>query len=239
MFFFDMNHESIYTKHYLDTVAHYWIHEYHVDGYRFDLSKGFTQTNSGQNVAVWSAYDASRIAILKRMADRIWSHSPDAYVILEHFADNAEEKELAEYRSEEGKGMMLWGNFNHSYNQNTMGYEEDSDFKNISYSEKGWETPHLIGYMESHDEERLMFKNLTYGNSSGSYDVTDIGVAFNRVKAASTIFYTIPGPKMLWEFGELGYENSINRCEDGTISADCRVSPKPVIWLEASEPRRK
>src|SRR5690606_34784822 len=44
--FFDMNHESTYTQSYLDTVNYYWINEYHIDGYRFDLSKGFTQANN-------------------------------------------------------------------------------------------------------------------------------------------------------------------------------------------------
>jgi 1,4-alpha-glucan branching enzyme len=101
--FFDLNHESTYTQAYLDTVNYYWLHEYKFDGYRFDLSKGFTQKNAGGSVSAWGQYDASRIAILKRMADKIWSHTPDAYVILEHFADNDEEKELAEYRVAEGK----------------------------------------------------------------------------------------------------------------------------------------
>ncbi len=100
--FYDMNHESEYTQSFVDTVNHYWIHEYQFDGYRFDLSKGFTQTNYGDNVGAWSSYDAGRIALLKRMADEIWSNTPDAYVILEHFANNDEEKELADY------GMMLW-----------------------------------------------------------------------------------------------------------------------------------
>jgi hypothetical protein len=84
--------------------------------------------------------------------------------------------------------------------------------------------------MESHDEERNMYKNITFGNSAGSYNVKNISTALNRVKAAEIIFYTIPGPKMLWEFGELGYDQSINRCEDGSINEDCRLSPKPVKW---------
>ena len=86
--FFDLNHESAYTQQYLDTVNYYWIHEYRFDGYRFDLSKGFTQKNAAGNVSSWGQYDASRIAILKRMADKIWNHSPDAYVILEHLLTN-------------------------------------------------------------------------------------------------------------------------------------------------------
>lgn len=228
--FYDMNHESAYTKKYLDTINYYWLHEYKIDGYRFDLSKGFTQVNNPNNVGVWSAYDASRIAILKRMADKIWANFPDAYVILEHLAVNSEEKELAEYRSGEGKGMMLWGNLNNAYLQSAMGYATDSDFSGVYYGNRTWSAPRLVSYMESHDEERMMYKNLAFGNISGTYSVKDLATALKRARAAATIFYTIPGPKMLWQFGELGYDYSINYCEDGTISDGCRTYPKPVVW---------
>jgi glycosidase len=220
--FFDMNHESSYTKQYLDTINYYWLNEYKVDGFRFDLSKGFTQTNSGGNVGTWSAYDASRVALLKRMADKIWTHSPEAYIILEHFAANSEEKELAEYRANEGKGMMFWGNLNNAYLQSAMGYSQDSDISWIYHGTRNWSVPHVVGYMESHDEERLMFKNIQYGNATDTYSVKTEHTGLNRVKAASTIFYTIPGPKMLWQFGELGYDVSID--EGG------RTSAKPVKW---------
>ncbi|HYC85757.1 MAG TPA: alpha-amylase family glycosyl hydrolase, partial [Chryseosolibacter sp.] len=52
--FFDINHESAYTQKYLDTINHYWLNEYKVDGFRFDLSKGFTQTNNPNDVGAWS-----------------------------------------------------------------------------------------------------------------------------------------------------------------------------------------
>jgi 1,4-alpha-glucan branching enzyme len=236
--FYDMNHESAYTKKFIDTVNFYWLNEYKVDGFRFDLSKGFTQTNNPDNVGAWSAYDASRIAILKRMADRIWSHTPAAYVILEHLSENTEEKELAEYRAEEGKGMMLWGKMTDAYNQNTMGYAENSAITGIYYGTRGWQYPRLVGYMESHDEERLMFKNLAFGNTSANYTVKDTTTALNRMRAAAALFYTVPGPKMLWQFGELGYDYSINHCEDGSNKSDCRVSPKPVRWDYHQEERR-
>jgi hypothetical protein len=36
---------------------------------------------------------------------------------------------------------------------------------------------------------------------------------------------------MLWQFGELGYDYSINTCSDGvTISTGCRTDAKPVRW---------
>jgi 1,4-alpha-glucan branching enzyme len=226
--FFDMNHESLYTKAYLDTVNHYWLNEYRVDGFRFDLSKGFTQKNNPNDVNAWSAYDASRIAILKRMADEIWGHTPDAIVILEHLAVNQEEKELAEYRADEEKGMMLWGNMNHGFTEIAMGYPED--IAGTSYKSRSWSVPHLVSYMESHDEERLAYKNKEFGNTSGAYNVKDQRTSLERIKAASVIFYSVPGPKMLWQFGELGYDYSINTCTDGSVSNDCRVSPKPVKW---------
>jgi 1,4-alpha-glucan branching enzyme len=182
--FFDMNHESSYTKIYLDTVNHYWLNEYKVDGFRFDLSKGFTQTNNPNNVSAWGAYDASRITILKRMADKIWSHSPNAFIILEHFGGNAEEKELSEYRAGEGKGMMLWGNVNYAFSQSTMGYSTDSDFGSYYHSSRGWTFPHLVGYMESHDEERMMFRNINFGNSSSLHNTANVSIALARMKAA-------------------------------------------------------
>lgn len=236
--FFDMNHESAYTKDYLDTVNYYWLNEYKVDGFRFDLSKGFTQKNSGNDVGGWSAYDASRIALLKRMADKIWEHTPDAYVILEHLGVNEEERELAEYRAGEGKGMMLWGKMTEQYNQNSMGYSSNSTISGVYHKSKSWSVPHLVSYMESHDEERLMFKNKEFGNSSVDYSAKDENTALHRMEATFATFLTIPGPKMMWQFGELGYDYSINRCTDGTIKEDCRLSSKPVVWDYLEDPDR-
>ncbi|GJQ62128.1 MAG: hypothetical protein SCALA702_11810 [Melioribacteraceae bacterium] len=224
---YDMNHESELTKQFVYNVMEYWIEEFNVDGYRMDLSKGFTQVNSGNDVGLWGQYDASRIAIWKDYADKLWAVDPDAYLILEHFADNSEEKELANY------GMMLWGNMNHEYLEAAMGYS--SNFNGTSYKSLGWNDPHRVAYMESHDEERMMFKNLEYGNSSGGYDVKNLSTALDRVKLASAFFYTIPGPKMLWQFGELGFDLSIN-WPSGT--GNDRLTPKPPKWEYMEEENR-
>ena len=197
----------------MDRVNAHWLTEYQVDGYRFDFTKGFTN-KPGDG---W-AYDASRIAILKRMASVIWSLDTSAYVILEHLADNEEEKELSAY------GMMLWANMNESYNEATMGYHENnkSNFSGISYKNRGWSDPHLVGYMESHDEERLMFKNLEFGFASGDYRIQELNTALERMELAGAFFFTVPGPKMIWQFGELGYDYSVND--------PCRVCNKPIRW---------
>ncbi len=221
---FDFNHESPDTKRFVDSVTSYWLTQYKVDGFRFDFTKGFTNNNTG------SGYDADRIAILKRMADHIWQVKPGAYVILEHFCDNSEEKELADY------GMMIWGNSNYNYNEATMGWLQNSDFSWISYKKRGWSQPNVMGYMESHDEERLMYKNLKYGNASGSYNVKNLSTALKRMELAGNFFFTVPGPKMIWEFGERGFDLSINYpCGDES----CRTDPKPPRWEYMQDWRRR
>ena len=216
--FNDFNHESEQTKYYVDRVNRYWIEEYMIDGYRFDLSKGFTQTFSSDN-AQMRLYDQSRIDIIERMADSIWAFDSTAYVILEHFAENSEETVLSD------AGMLSWGNMNNEYNEATMGY--DSDLTETSFLSRGWDVPHLVSYMESHDEERLMFKNLTYGNSSGNYNIKNFPIAIQRIKLAAAFYFTIPGAKMIWQFCELGYDFSINY---PCMTDDCRTDPKPIRW---------
>jgi glycosidase len=210
---YDFNHESAATKELVDSVNSFWMTYYKVDGFRFDFTKGFTNTQGNG----W-AYDASRITILKRMTDEIKAINPNAYVILEHLTDNTEEKELANY------GMLLWGNMNGAYNEATMGWNENgkSDLSLISYQKRGWNEPNVMGYMESHDEERLMYKNLQYGNASGDYSTKNLYTALNRMELAANFFFTVPGPKMIWQFGEMGYDISID--ENG------RVGEKPILW---------
>lgn len=230
---FDFNHESEPTKEYVKRTIAYWINEYKVDGFRFDLSKGFTQKQSSDN-GVFSSLDQSRIDILKEYGEYIWNINPDQVLILEHFADNEEEKILSDF------GFLLWGNANFNFNEATMGYHEagKSNFEHIYHQNRSWNNPHLIGYMESHDEERLMYKNEKFGNSNGIYDIKNIETGLDRVEMATAFFMSIPGPKMLWQFGELGYGFSINTCEDGTVNDNCRLSPKPIKWDYASNSNR-
>lgn len=219
---YDMNHESSYTKDWVKRNLEQWIQEYRFDGFRFDLSKGLTQTNSLGDEALMARYDPSRVSILKEYADYIWSISPDAYVIMEHFADNLEERELSDY------GMMLWGNMNFQFGEAAMGYSSNLEW--ADYKARGYSDPHLITYMESHDEERLAYKIKNFGNSNGTYNTRDQNTAMERLEALSVIYYSLPGPKMLWQFGELGYDFSINYCQNGTINESCRVDPKPIRW---------
>ena len=52
-----------------------------------------------------------------------------------------------------------------------------------------------------------------------------------QLAANAAFFFTVPGPKMIWQFGELGYDFSINSNETGTaVSEEYRTSRKPIRW---------
>ena len=44
----------------------------------------------------------------------------------------------------------------------------------------------------------------------GDYDIKKESTALNRMKLSHAFMLTVPGPKMIWQFGELGYDISIN-----------------------------
>jgi len=224
---YDFNHESAATKYFAKNVMKFWMTEYKIDGYRFDLAKGFTQKNTGSDVNAWGLYDASRVAIWKDYNSFIKSvDNNNFYVILENFASDQEEKE------ESDQGMMQWNNLNYNFNEATMGYVSTSDLTGLFFTPHTYTAPdYLVGYMESHDEERIQFKNENYGNSSGSYNVKDLATGLKRTEAAAAYMLCTPGPKMIWEFGERGYDISINNTD--------RLSDKPPHWEYMSDPLRK
>ena len=326
----DMNHDNAMVKDHVKRSLEYLLTEYHVDGFRFDLTKGFTQKDTGGDngdVAAWGHYDPSRVDILKGYADHIWGVKEDAVVIFEHLSDWDEEKVLAEH------GIQLWRNVNYEYRAAVNG--GTGNFSNM-YSTAPFGG--FVGYMESHDEERLcygaggsadgswgvigtitnwasdiamiqdgpfvvaknvsftaddMFK-LRFGGSwdrnygvetkgynlpldasykltsnaqdmkapaAGSYDIyfcepletiwmmtpgtrpeepqIELGeaedphvVAMRRAGASAAFFLTVPGPKMIWQFGEIGYDYSIDFND--------RTGEKPVVTEEyMADPERK
>lgn len=237
----DFNHEKATTKYYWKRVFDHWLKEYKIDGYRLDFTKGLTQKASA-NDAQFSAYDQTRIDILRTYADTVHKYYADAYIILEHLAAKDEEQALSNL------GFLLWGGAreNKAYNEATMGYNTSSDFSSVVYnnSARGFTNPYLVGYMESHDEERLMYKNITFGNSAGAYNVKNDSIALRRMEAATSLFITIPGPKMIWEFGERGYDKSIFACTDNTVPApygtdNCKLTRKEPRWQYMQNDNRK
>lgn len=203
----DFNHSYTGTKEHFKRMVQYWINEYKVDGYRLDLTKGLTQTSSTEATA--SNYDQSRIDNITEYYNAAKSAKSDVMFILEHFCSYDEELALA------NKGMYLWRNSNNAYSQAAMGFQASSDFGGMISSPRQW-----VGYAESHDEERNFFKAKTYGTGTIA---TDSLTRIQRVPLNVAFTTLLPGPKMMWEFGELGFDYSID-------SNGGRTNPKPSAW---------
>ena len=209
--FHDFNHTYKYTVEYIDDVLEYWMEEYNVDGFRFDLTKGFVQNPSNYDAG---GYSAQRIGILKHYAETIRAVDEDAYIIFEHFCDQSEETEL--YNS---VGALCWNNNQRGgYKQSVLGYTGSSfaDFK------KG-----RINNIETHDEERIAYDAIKYAQSWAK----PWNVLTKRLQAVYAFHFLTPYPKMMWQFGELGYDVSIE--ENG------RTGRKPVRWDYLDDANRR
>ena len=319
--FHDINHENELIADHIKQSLAYLLNEYDVDGFRFDLTKGFTNKKSNESSA--SNYDASRVAILKGYYNYIMSVKNDAVVILEHFCEEKEEKELVQ------AGMKVWRNCNGAYRGSVLG--APGDFSGIWTGSSTVPFGGYVGFMESHDEERLCYGavndvtsvswgvcgtmtnwssdlsmaadgpffvarnvsctaddrfkirgngewndaynygaasdnfkltvgeayELTLGSGSkdmyvpaaGSYDIyfcpavktvwlmnagdrpaepevdaeseDPHAVAMRRAGCNAAFCFTVPGPKMIWQFGEIGYDIS--------IEYNGRTGEKPVV----------
>ncbi|RZJ56273.1 MAG: T9SS type A sorting domain-containing protein [Flavobacterium sp.] len=236
----DFNHQSVRTQNYVERVVKQWIEEYKIDGFRWDLTKGFTQACTASDETCTNGYQQDRVEILKKYADYSWSLDPTHYTIFEHLGTDSEEQQWANYRVNEtpSKGVMMWGKMTDPYNELSMGYA--SNISKMASASRGFTANRLMGYAESHDEERLMYKNVQYGASSGSYNVKTLNTALSRMSAIGAVSLLVPGPKMIWHFGELGWDESIFTCNNGTVNdssgtipGDCKLDTKPQPqWVE-------
>lgn len=219
--FHDWNHEYQPFRQHVKESLKYLMEEYHVDGFRFDLTKGFTNKKSDESTA--SNYDQSRVDILTDYTKSVKSCNPDAVVILEHFCETREEKALAE------AGAKVWRNLNNAYCQSAMGKSAGSGFEGL-WTGSAMPFGSYVGFMESHDEERTAYKALKEGASGISGD-SNLAARMKREALNAAFFLTVPGPKMLWQFEELGYDISIEQ--------NGRTGKKPVHWEYLENADRK
>ncbi|MFC7775234.1 alpha-amylase family glycosyl hydrolase [Flavobacterium sp. GCM10027622] len=231
----DFNHTLPLTKAYTKRVIKHWIEEYKIDGFRWDLTKGFTQNCIGSESCT-NAYQQDRVDVLKEYADYSWSLDPTHYVIFEHLGTDSEEQQWANYRvtgEVDGisKGVMMWGKMSDEFATLTKGYS--TSVNRVGHLSRGFTAKRLIGYAESHDEERTMYKNLTEGNTAG-HNARNLNIALMRMQTMGALHLLVPGPKMIWHFGEMGHSDSIFTCTDGSVNSqvdatpgDCKLATKP------------
>ena len=129
-------------------------------------------------------------------------------MILEHFADASEESALA------SEGMLLWRNLVYAYFKALGGQNTESFTGGLAETH--------VTYMESHDEQRQVYEVMHDGASEGNYNTRSLDVALDRLKMNAAFIYLLPGPKMMWQFGEVGYDIDINQ--------NGRTGNKPLPW---------
>lgn len=248
--FCDLDHTNPQTRTWLDRANAFWLREYRIDGYRFDLTGGFMQT--GAFFPGNGNLNPERVANLTRMANRIWDVDPTAYVIFEHLVESQTEyRALAQIGRAQGRpGPMLWNNMNRPYSELAMGYPADPDANGLARSyppvffgasaDRSYVSS-AVTYMESHDEQWLMRRNLAFGNQNGGYSTRTLATALDRIKQVASFFLTVPGPRMMWQFGEVGYGFGANEClpEEGLTCGVGRTDSKPIRWEYASDPQRR
>jgi len=245
---YDFDHSNSFTKNYVKSTIKHWIEDFKIDGFRWDLTKGFTQ-NCTNNEGCTNDYNSDRVAVLKEYADYSWSLDQDHYVIFEHLGVDwdansdgktslDEEIEWANYRYDEGKGIMLWSEMWNSYKNLAQGQSSSIDISGIGHTAHGFSGKRVMGYPESHDKDRIMYEMFQFGIGGVS---GNLNVNLTRMSALGAVFLTVPGPKMIWNFADLGMDDSIWTCSNGVVNSDydgnndgdCKLSTKPQPqWTE-------
>lgn len=224
----DWNQDHPLVQQQWEDALKYWLTEYKVDGFRFDLVKGLGDNNSYGNASDGNTnkYNASRVARMKALQEAMESVSPGAYFINENLAGAQEENEMA------ATGQMNWANVNNAGCQFAMGYSSDSDLNRMyAPSDGGRAWGSTVSYLESHDEQRLAFKQNKWGVSGVKGNVA---VSMQRLGSAAAQMILVPGAHMIWQFSEMG--NAENTKENNGEGGGNLTGNKIVNWNLLNDP---
>lgn len=198
----------------------YWLKEYNVDGFRFDLVKGLG--DNGSYGSGTDSYNATRVARMTKIHAAMREVNPDAYFINENLASAREENEMA------ADGQLNWANVNNAACQYAMGYSSDSNLNRFDAAKDSRTWGSTVSYAESHDEERMGYKQEKYG-VSGVKGVNAVSKA--RIGSLHAQMLLSPGAHMIWQFSELGNAQT-TKDPTGGNSTD----PKKVNWKALDDP---
>lgn len=202
----------------------YWLSEFKVDGFRFDLVKGLGDSNSYGGGT--DAYNQSRIDRMKRLHGYMSAVNPDAYFINENLAGYTEENKMAE------DGEMNWFQMNEAACEYAMGYNNGkTDFNRMWAINATRTAGSTVAYMESHDEERVAYKVTQY--APAQVKGSDV-VVCQRLGSAAAQMILSPGAHMIWQFAEMGNAQTTKDSSGGN-----NTDPKTVNWSLASRSANK
>ncbi len=221
----DWNQDNALVQQQWTDALKYWMTAYNVDGYRFDLVKGLGDNDSYVAAGGTNQYNKSRVERMKRLHSVIKSVKPNGLHINENLAGAEEEIAMGE------DGEIQWVNVNNSSCQYTMGYSSDCDLKIFLATAYGNRPAFsTVSYAESHDEQRMGYKNAAYGVEAVQGESLD---SYRRLGSLAVQMLLTPGPKMVWQFGELGNSQNTKNPDGGN-----NTDPKIVDWNWLDNPDR-
>lgn len=205
----------------------YWLTEYNVDGFRFDLVKGLGNNDSYANngEAATNAYNASRVERMRQLQKVVDSVKPGAYFINENLAGAQEENQMAE------TGQLNWANVNEAGCQFAMGYSSDSNLNRMYAINDNRTWGSTVSYLESHDEQRLAYKQEQWGANGV---IGNVETSMQRLGSAAAQMLLAPGAHMIWQFSEMGNAQNTKNSDGGN-----NTDPKIVNWHLLAEPNHK
>lgn len=208
-------------------VVKYWLTEYNVDGFRFDLVKGLGDNDSYANNgdAATGAYNASRVANMRAIQEAMLEANDKAIVINENLAGAKEENEMAAF------GQLNWANVNDAGCQYAMGFSSSSGLERMYAPDDSRTWGSTVSYLESHDEQRLAYKQEKWGTPSIKNDPQ---LAMNRLASCAAQMILSPGAHMIWQFSEMGNAQNTKNDDGGN-----NVDPKIVSWYLLDNPENR
>ncbi len=185
----DFDHGRTGTQALTSATVRHWIKEYHVDGYRYDHTPGIGWHGTAEfGVSYFSneAYveDNDVYQIAEHFWDDIWSLIQSTH-ISSHWHDAFHDQMKANLRQGDFEGS--------TYGDMTKTQ------RGIDFSADGFlDAEACVNYLESHDEQRVIFEAQTNGLS---YDQ-----ALKKAELAAEVLFTSTGIPMLYMGAELGMD---------------------------------
>ncbi|HEY0606966.1 MAG TPA: alpha-amylase family glycosyl hydrolase [Herpetosiphonaceae bacterium] len=179
------DHTRPATKDFMRDVQNYWINEYHIDGFRYDYTRGI-----GYNMQDGVSY----LAFSARQA------MPNLYLIAE---ESPEKPEIVRDNNLNGawhvrfnyiaKALLREGQYLDWDWDNADQWPALWDAKQQGYSDPS----QMVNYFESHDESRAIFEVLTVEGQTEE-------AARYKSALGATLLMTVPGVPMLLHGQEWG-----------------------------------
>ena len=228
---------ALVQQQWKDAIA-YWMTQYKVDGFRFDLVKGLGSGATSGAYGSTDGYNAKRIENMKKIHTYITAFNPKGIHINEFLGDSKEEVEYGK------DGQYNWNNQSWLSGAYAAGLPNIAEkLAYYSTSACGRDGRSNISYAESHDEERLGYhqlntkatwekNNTKYTNKMSKASLKD---RMSRLGAVAVhLLMTKDATPMIWQFGELGADQTTKEAGGGNDT-----SPKKVIWDYYNQPSRK